>query len=267
MKLAFSTLGCPDWDFETVVERAREYDYDGVEIRGILRQFDLVKVPEMTDEAEQARRFLQENGVAIACISASSRFSSQDEDERKANIESARAHMDIAKSFKAPCVRVFGGYIPEGVERERYEDYMAESLREIGNYGSQIGVKVAIETHDSFCLGKEIVAVLGKTDHPMVGAVWDLYHPLRNGEPIEETMKALSGRVLHVHIKDGDFERHTFLGEGKVPTLDILKLLKGDGYGGYLSVEWEKAWIPELPEPEEVFPQYGSKLREYLERF
>ena len=141
---------------------------------------------------------------------------------------------------------------------------MAESLRELGDYGSGIGVKVALETHDSFCLGKEIAAVLGKTNHPMVGSVWDVYHPLRNGETIEQTMGFLSGRVFHVHIKDGDFKKHTLLGEGKVPTLDILKLLKDDGYDGYLSLEWEKAWIPDLPEPEEAFPQYGAKLREYL---
>jgi len=264
MKIAFSTLGCPDWDFETVVKRAKEYGYEGLEIRGILRQFDLTKVPEMTDKAEQAKKLLQESGIAVACISASSRFSSQDEDNRKENVRSAKSHMDIAKNFKAPCVRVFGGNIPEGVERERCEDYMAESLRELGDYGAGIGVKVALETHDSFCLGKEIAAVLGKTNHPMVGSVWDVYHPLRNGEPIEQTMRFLSGWVLHVHIKDGDFKKHTLLGEGKVPTLDILKLLKDDGYNGYLSLEWEKAWIPDLPEPEEAFPQYGAKLREYL---
>jgi len=265
MKIAFSTLGCPDWDFETVVKRAKEYGYDGLEIRGILREFDLAKVPELSSDVVKTKELLEVTGIAIACISASSRFSSPDKDERRANIESAKAHIDIAKSFDASCIRVFGGNIPDGVEREVCEDYMAECLRELGDYGSVIGVKVAIETHDSFCLGKEVAAVLDKADHPMVGAVWDVYHPLRNGEPIVDTMKFLSGRVFHVHIKDGDFEKHTLLGDGKVPTLDILKLLKADGYDGYLSVEWEKAWIPDLPEPEEAFPQYSLKLQEYLE--
>lgn len=264
MKIAFSTLGCPDWGFETAVKRAKEYGYDGLEIRGILRQFDLTEVPELTCEAEKARELLQENGIAISCIAASSRFSSQDENERKANVDSAKSHIDIARTFDAPCIRVFGGKIPEDVEREKCEDYMAESLRELGAYGAEMGVKIALETHDSFCLGKEAAAVLGKTDHPMVGALWDIYHPLRNGEPIDETMELLSGRVFNVHIKDGDFRKHTLLGEGKVPTLDILKLLKADGYTGYLSVEWEKAWIPDLPEPEDALPQYSSKLHEYL---
>ena len=142
MRIASSTLGCPDWDFETIVKRAKEYGYDGLEVRGVLREFDLVKVPEFTDEAEQAKAFLQENGISIACISASSRFSSQDADERKANIKSAKAHMDIAKDFQSPCIRVFGGNIPDGVGRERCEDYIAECLVELGDYGSGIGGEV-----------------------------------------------------------------------------------------------------------------------------
>ena len=38
MKFAFSTIGCPNWDFETIVARAKEYGYDGVEIRGFLNE-------------------------------------------------------------------------------------------------------------------------------------------------------------------------------------------------------------------------------------
>jgi sugar phosphate isomerase/epimerase len=33
MKFGFSTVSCPAWDFETIVARAAEYGYDGVEIR------------------------------------------------------------------------------------------------------------------------------------------------------------------------------------------------------------------------------------------
>ena len=31
MRLAFSTLACPKWSFETIVSRAKEYGYDGVD--------------------------------------------------------------------------------------------------------------------------------------------------------------------------------------------------------------------------------------------
>jgi len=264
MKLSFSTLGCPDWDLEMIVRRAKEYGYEGIEIRGILRQFDLTRVPELTEGVAETRKLLESHGISVACISASSRFSSSDPDERRANLISAKAHMDIAKSFNAPCIRVFGGQIPDGVEREKCEDYIAESLRELGEYAESAGVKVVIETHDSFSTGEHLAAVLDKVDHPMVGALWDIHHPVKNGESPEDTMRYLSGKVFHVHVKDGDFTTYTMLGEGKVPALKILRLLKESGYDGYLSVEWEKAWHPELPDPEVALPQYARKLREYL---
>ncbi|HID55736.1 TPA: sugar phosphate isomerase/epimerase [Candidatus Poribacteria bacterium] len=264
MKLAFSTLGCPDWDLETIISKAEEYEYEGIEIRGVLRRFDLTKVPELTKKVSEIRKLLESHGISIACVSASSRFSSPDADERKANLISAKAHMDIARSFNAPYIRVFGGEIPDGVERGRCEDYIAESLKELGKYAEDVGVKVTIETHDSFSTGKHLAAVLDKVDHPMIGALWDIHHPVKNGEPPEDTMRYLSGRVFHVHVKDGDFTRYTMLGEGKVPTLKILRLLKEEGYDGYLSVEWEKAWHPELPDPDVALPQYARKLRQYL---
>lgn len=266
MKIAFSTLGCPDWDLETILSKGREYGYDGIEIRGIKGEFDLTVVPELTGRVEETRALFERYGLSVACISSSARFSSPDPDVRRANVESAKAHMEIARSLGAPCLRVFGGNIPEGVERERCEDYIAEALRELGGYAEDVGVKVALETHDSFSTGEQVAAVLKKTDHPMVGALWDIHHPIRNGEPPEETIKHLTGKVFHVHVKDGDFTTYTLLGEGRIPTLRILRLLKEEGYDGYLSVEWEKAWRPELPDPEIALPQYAAKLREYLSR-
>ncbi len=40
--LSFSTLGCPDWTFQTIVNFAAENNYDGIDIRGLQRQLDLI---------------------------------------------------------------------------------------------------------------------------------------------------------------------------------------------------------------------------------
>jgi sugar phosphate isomerase/epimerase len=264
MKLAFSTLGCPDWELDSIVARAAEYGYTGIEIRGILRQFDLTRIPELTDNIETTKELLSSYGLSVACVSASARFSSLNPTETAKNIRSAKEHMDIARTLEAPCVRVFGGNIPEGADREKYEDHLAEALQELGDYGRQGGVKVALETHDSYCTGKLVAAVLEKTVHPMVGVVWDIYHPLRNGESPERTIGFLRSKIIHVHIKDGNFSNHTLLGNGKVPVVKILRLLRKNDYTGYLSVEWEKAWKPDLAPPEVVLPQYASRLKEYL---
>jgi hypothetical protein len=44
----------------------------------------------------------------------------------------------------------------------------------------------------------------------------------------------------------------------------MLDMLIAGGYGGYAILEWEKRWIPTLAEPEIAFPQYVTKMREWL---
>lgn len=35
MRLSFSTLGCPGWSFEQIMENAHEMGYEAVELRGV----------------------------------------------------------------------------------------------------------------------------------------------------------------------------------------------------------------------------------------
>ncbi|HTB23853.1 MAG TPA: hypothetical protein VK711_00720, partial [Puia sp.] len=45
-KLSFSTLGCPDWSFDKIIDFAKANNYEGIEVRGIMREMDLTKVAE-----------------------------------------------------------------------------------------------------------------------------------------------------------------------------------------------------------------------------
>ena len=35
MKLAFSTLGCPDFDWSDIYSMAKDFGFDGIEMRGL----------------------------------------------------------------------------------------------------------------------------------------------------------------------------------------------------------------------------------------
>ena len=60
MKLAFMTLGCPNWDLSTICKRGREYDFDGVDFRGYLDSIDVTIRPEFTTSAGATRSMLAE---------------------------------------------------------------------------------------------------------------------------------------------------------------------------------------------------------------
>ena len=71
VKLSFSTLGCPDWDLITVISKAAEYGFDGIEIRGILQELDVTKLRTFTTDAKDTRLRLEDAGIELICFSSS----------------------------------------------------------------------------------------------------------------------------------------------------------------------------------------------------
>ena len=55
MKIAFMTLGCPNWDLDTICQKGREYGFDGVDFRGYLDEIDITKLPLFTTQAAETR--------------------------------------------------------------------------------------------------------------------------------------------------------------------------------------------------------------------
>src|SRR5947209_12114066 len=75
MKFAFSTVSCPKWDFETIAARARDYGYDGVEVRGFLDKSLLSAANIFLTDTAKVRALFQSVGIEICCLSSSISFS------------------------------------------------------------------------------------------------------------------------------------------------------------------------------------------------
>src|ERR1044071_5484379 len=97
MKIAFMTLGCPNWDLDTIIACGREYGFDGVDFRGYLNEIDITKLPMFTSGAAETRQKLDDAGLAVSCISSSIKVC--DANARQANIDEARRTIDVAKQF------------------------------------------------------------------------------------------------------------------------------------------------------------------------
>ena len=181
-------------------------------------------------------------------------------------MDEGRRSIDLADALGAPTIRVFGGPIERESERAAAATRVAAALTTLGEYAAQTpGVSVVLETHDAFSTGAQAVEALRQVTNPRTGILWDLHHPFRHGEAPEETFAALRPYVKQTHVKDSQpGGTYCLLGEGDVPILKMLRLLKGGGYDGWINLEWEKRWIPALADPEIAFPQYAARLREYL---
>jgi len=210
MKLSFSTLGCPNWSFDEIVLRASQYGYDGVAFRGIGGQLDLTKVPEFFPSAlANTRHRLQEAGLATSMVLTSAVMMIAEPEKLEASLQLGQSHIDIASDLECPYIRVFGGQMPVGVSYAAAVRRAGERLHRLGDYAAQRGVYVLIETHDDWVVTSRLRRAVEAADHPNVGVLWDVHHPVRiAGESVAQVWVNIGPWVRSVDIKDSitDFE-------------------------------------------------------------
>jgi sugar phosphate isomerase/epimerase len=263
LRFAFSTLGCPDWPVERVVGEAKRLGYDGVEIRGIRRVLDLSEAPELKPSAiEGTRRLFSDAGIPIVQVDTSASFCWTDQVKLEAAYDETARHIEIACQLGAPLVRVFGGDIPKGDTREKWAGVLTERLKRVAGLAEKGGVTVAVETHDAWARYADTAAVVSAVGSPRVRVLWDVGNGWLLGDRFEDEAPLRDGRIAHVHIKDHAADgRLVPLGAGVIPLPRVLQQLQSIGFDGYVSLEWEKMWHPELAEPETALPAAIEYLR------
>lgn len=266
MKFAYSTIACPAWDFETIAARAKEYGYDGIEVRGFLNESILTAANVFLTSAAKVRGVFESHGIAIACLGSSIAMTGNK--RRDAQLaEDLRTYIDTAKAIGAPVVRISDTEVRIGHDRSSAAVALAKWLLPLGDYAADHGVQIVVENMLSFRTAKEMWGMLEIVSHPAIACCWDLFNASLSGESPWVSVPTLNSRIAYAQVKDAKFSAlgATFckLGEGEVPVQKFLTRLRGIGYGGWVCFEWEKAWLPNIADPEEVLPDAIKKLREW----
>jgi fatty-acyl-CoA synthase len=273
MKFAFSTLGNPEWSVEQTISAAKKFGYEGIEWR--LLDGALINPVTDAEAVKQAVAAGRKQGIDTCALDTSCRFNLRAASDREAQVQDLLHWIALAQATQVPVLRIFGGpnQAGDGPEPsdEEVNGWVASGLRAAAPAAQRAGVSVALETHDAFSSARRTAAVLNTVDSPCIGALWDSHHPYRVGESPEEVFRLIGARLAHVHVKDayrkapgGNDWQLVLLGKGEVPVQGQMHTLKTHGYNGWVSVEWEKKWHPEIPAPEEAYPQHIALLREMV---
>ncbi|HZS07775.1 MAG TPA: sugar phosphate isomerase/epimerase family protein [Blastocatellia bacterium] len=275
LPIAVSTLGCPKWDWKTILSNVSQSGFAAMELRGILDQMDLPKVPEFTGgRLKSSMKDLSAVGLKISDLGASAQMHEPDPAKRAKQMDEAKRFIDLAYQMKSPYVRVFPNQLVKGEERRVTIERIISGLRELGEYAKGTGVTVIVESHGEFTNSPLLLEILKGAAMPSVAFLWDAHHTCVAGEKPEETYKQLGKYVRHTHLKDsvpagpaGKERRYVLTGTGEVPVKETVRVLATNGYKGYYCYEWEKRWHPEIEEPEVAFPHYAKVMKEYLAEF
>lgn len=265
MKLCFSTLGCPEWEYGDIMATAGDLGYDGVEIRGIGRNIYAPDIPQFApDKIEATRKDLAKKGLSIPCLTSDCLLHRPPFKER--TLQEADAYFRLAGALGVPYVRVLGDDPQPWPGAPVDEGYVTETAQELAGIAKKHNVTLLIETNGHFVHSQRLANLLAKIDRPNVAALWDIHHPYRYaGESAQVTYDNLAPWVRHVHIKDStltDRVRYTLTGQGDVPIRECIALLNKGGYQGFYSLEWVRRWDLTLEMPGIVLAQYIMWMKE-----
>jgi len=271
--LAFSTLGCPAWEWKKILNFAAQHGFSAIELRGLEGKLDLPTLPPFApDRIEQTKKEIRDSKLRIACVSSSAQMYVEDPTKRAKELADARRFIDLASALDAPYVRVFGGKAdsdktpaPDDATKAR----VAAGLRELGTYAGPKNVTVIIESHDHFTSSATLKDVLHAAGSDHIGLLWDAHHTFAtSGEDPEFTVKQLGPWIRHTHLKDstgsGEDRKYVLTGRGNVPIQRQIEALRSIGYKGFYCFEWEKLWHPDIADPEIAIADYARVVGQCL---
>ena len=268
IKLAFSTVACPDWTIEKVAKQAAEMGYQGVELRTLgAGGGQLASDPALGDPAK-TRDTLQASGIEPVCLSTSLALHHKDSTATKESHWQVKSSLELAAAIGCKAVRVFGYDIATGESRHSAIQRIAEHVTPLADAAGALGVQLLFENIGSIAKGKEWWWLLNVVDNPMVGLCWNVANAAAAGEPSSVSVSMLNSRIRLAKVKDtriGEGSGFVPLGEGTVGIEPFIKRLLGIGYEGYVSVEWDRLWLPALTPAEEYLPDAHQRIKGWLD--
>lgn len=246
-RLAFSTLGCPETDLEEVLRLADQYGFAGVELRAQHDQPVHIGLSKPERRAI-AQRFIRA-GITPLSVASYVKVAASAVGDHEV-IDDGFAHLQLAADLGAPYLRVFAGGDRNGVDTAVQDQRAAHRLARLATYATNLGVTLALETHDSHRRARDVVRVL---DHPGCGSVqivWDVLHTWLGEETPAQSRALIGDRISYVQVKDvpsRDDLTPVLMGAGVLPLTEVSETLSNDGYTGWVSWEYERAWHPTQP--------------------
>src|SRR3954447_5788891 len=160
LPLAVSTLGCPKWDWNTILKNTSQWGFAALELRGIQDQMDLSKCAEFSGTRLQgSRNDLSALGLKISDLGASAQMHEPDPAKRAKHMDEARRFIDLAHQLEAPYVRVFPNQFIPGEDKKVTFDRISSGLHELGEYARPAGVTVIVESHGEFRRAEDLLPI------------------------------------------------------------------------------------------------------------
>jgi sugar phosphate isomerase/epimerase len=233
MKFAFSTAACSNWDFATIVSRAAEMKYQGVQLHGSFHESDRSAANLFLTDPAKLLRIFTDHGIEIACVASPSNTID------KNAADECRRTIDIAATLRCSFVKIADAPVPPGQSRMAAGMALGDWLMPLGDYAAQRSVNLVLENARGVTSAGEMWRILDRISHPAISCCWNILNATLIGESPFVSVPTLGSRIEYAIVRDakiGSAVELCQLGEGDVPVRKFLTRLRGIGYQGWVTV-------------------------------
>jgi sugar phosphate isomerase/epimerase len=268
IKLAFSTVACPEWTIEQACEQARQMGYDGIELRTLDQGGVSLACDPALSEPAKVNGIFRAHGIEPICLSTSASLHYKDASAAHQSVWTVQRYIEQAAEIGCKYVRVFGSQIEPGQNTNSTLQRIAQRAVPLADRAGELGVTLLFENAASFSIAKHWWWMFNLIEHPMVAMCWNVANAAAAGEGPAVSVPMLNSRIAMAKVKDlivGEGSGFVPLGEGTVQVEHFIKRLMGIGFDGYLTVEWDRAWLPSLTPAEQYLPDAHARLKGWLD--
>lgn len=233
------------------------------------------------EAAKKLRAYAEKKGIRFVCLSC---YCEMLPDNAPEQIQKMKAYANIAGILGAPWLHhtLVSGYSDPNYVLKNADLLLAaaaNTARQIYDYCQELAIRPIYENHGYLINGiKGFSRFLEKTDRD-VGILLDTGNSYSVDESPELFVKAFSGRIAHVHLKDvcystipassewrctrnHHYYKNAEPGRGIVDLTAIMSQLESTGYQGYYALEFG-APHDDSPVLDEAISRFSTHLQKY----
>jgi sugar phosphate isomerase/epimerase len=245
---------------EQVIDRAKKFGYDGVEIDGKRPHGDPLDLPKW--KCRDLRRYAENQGIDLYAVAANNDLSSPIPEHREACILYLRELLRMTADMQIKVVRVFCAWpgvttLPEGGGRydiarqvwaaahkdfseEQTWAWCREGLKEVAHYAADHGITLALQNHPPVIKGyRDVLRMIKEVDAPNLKVCFDarLEHEMSPEDVVRATKEIGPLQVLnHFGNEYDEVNGRIVLKEDELAAPQVAGLMD-IGYRGYMGFE------------------------------
>lgn len=193
-----------------------------------------------TAEIKEVKNQLDQNGFKISALG--SPFGKINiNDDFEPHYEKFKNAIELAKILNTDYIRIFSFFITDGKDPSVYRVEVLRRLKLMVDYAASNNITLLHENEKDIYgdTPQRCLDILKTINSPFLRATFDPANFIQVGVEPYSAFLDMKEYVIYFHVKDAKLAdgEVTPAGEGDGRILDLLKLIKEEGYNGFLSIE------------------------------